>query len=139
MIYDFPLKIDGKEQIFQFELTRDSLVKAEARGVNVFAMTNAPVTSITGFIYAGLQKHHKISWENAEELTDIVIEQYLFEDLMIFMAEALDMVFTPEDSAMKPYPRPINRQEKAKLMLTKKQRGSTSSSSQKAKKQEPAK
>ena len=68
MIYDLKLKIDGEERDFVFELTRASLVMAEDRGVNVFAMNEKPLKAITGFCYAGLQRHHMISWEAAQVL-----------------------------------------------------------------------
>ena len=127
MIYDFKLRVDGKEENFVFELTRSSMCMAEARGVNIFAITQAPLTALTGFIYAGLLTHHGITWEQAQTLSDLVLKQYNFDDFMIFMAEATDSVFTSEDSS-KTFSRPRSREEIAKETMKK-----TSSTSKKSK------
>lgn len=133
MIYDVKLTIDGEEKDLVFELTRASLVKAEERGVNIFAMTQQPLKSITGFVYAAMQKHHQISWESAQTYSDEILKQYNFEDLMMFMAEAVDSVFTSEDSEQKIYPKPLSRKAKIESLNQAKSKKTNTSTAKKDK------
>jgi len=97
MIYPFPV---GDTE-YKFELTRDALVQIEAKGINVFNIMAQPITAITGLIYGGLTKHHRISFATAGRIADTALTEYSITDLLDWLNEAVAGVFQSGDQQEK--------------------------------------